>query len=57
MTSEQRRLMVEALDMLIKRRADEAKSAARDDKRLALSVLYSREKAIAEQMRDEIWRA
>jgi hypothetical protein len=56
MNSEQRRLMVEALDMLIKQRAAEAKTAARDDKRLSLSTLYSREKAIAEQLRDEIWR-
>lgn len=56
MTSEQRRLIVEALNMLIAQRGREAKTAAKDDKRLSLATLYSREKAIAEQMRDEFWR-
>jgi len=49
--------MVEALDMLIKQRADEAKTAARDESRLSTAALCRREKAIAEQLRDEIWRA
>jgi hypothetical protein len=57
MTSEQRRLMVEALDMLIAQRGREAKTAAKEDNRQSIAALHRREKAIAEQLRDEIWRA
>jgi hypothetical protein len=57
MTSEQRRLVVEALEMLIAQRGREAKTAARDQTRLSIATLYSREKSIAEQLRDEFWRA